>query len=272
MELTYEQYNIVYNMLSLTVAVMAASGIYFIATANRISARYRPAMYVSALIVFVAAYHYFRIFGSWEAAFEFTGSGGVERAGTYVPAEGASPFNEAYRYADWLLTVPLLIVELYIVIQPRGTKGKSMTGLTGLLVATVGMLLTGYIGEVSESQALIGARGFWGTVSSVFFAYIVYKLWTDVGAAMEGHLEGKARTLAGNTRLLLLFTWGFYPIVYLIPMFTTTGATGEVGLQVGYSVADLAAKAGYGLLIHHIAHERTLQEEGRVEARATVAA
>ena len=266
MELTFLQYNIVYNLFSLTIAVMFAAGIYFVATSGRIAERYRPAMYISALIVFVAGYHYFRIFQSWDAAFELAGAGGMGRGGTYTAASD-HVFNEAYRYADWLLTVPLLIVELYIVTQARDAAKSARSSMTALIIATVLMLVTGYIGETYSNEAFT-MRFVWGTISSVFFAYIVYRLFTDVGKA-QAYLPGKASLLAGNIKWLLLLTWGFYPIVYCLPFLGLTGPGAEVAVQSGYTIADISAKAGYGLMIHHIARERTEHEGGVVSTKAT---
>ncbi len=67
-------------------------------------------------------------------------------------------------------------------------------------------------------------------------------------------------TLLRNTGLLTLFAWGFYPIAYMAPFFGLTGAGAEMGLQVGYSIADIIAKCGYGLLIHAIAVHLTEEE------------
>ncbi|PSQ75764.1 MAG: xanthorhodopsin [Bacteroidetes bacterium QH_8_67_23] len=266
MELSFLQYNIVYNLFSLTIAVMFAAGIYFVATAGRIDERYRPAMYISALIVFVAGYHYFRIFQSWDAAFELAGGGGMGRGGTYTAASD-HVFNEAYRYADWLLTVPLLIVELYIVTKARDAAKSARSSMTALIIATVLMLVTGYIGETYSNEAFT-MRFVWGTISSVFFAYIVYRLFTDVGKA-QAYLPGKSSLLAGNVKWLLLLTWGFYPIVYCLPFLGLTGPGAEVAVQSGYTIADISAKAGYGLMIHHIARERTEHEGGVVSTKAT---
>jgi bacteriorhodopsin len=72
--------------------------------------------------------------------------------------------------------------------------------------------------------------------------------------------------------LLLLLTWGFYPIVYCLPLLPFSWATGPgavVAVQSGYTIADMAAKAGYGLMIHHIARERTIHEGGVVSPKAT---
>jgi bacteriorhodopsin len=272
MELSFLQYNIVYNLFSLTIAVMFAAGVYFLATSGRIAERYRPAMYVSALIVFVAGYHYLRIFQSWDAAFELSGAAGeMSRSANYTAAAD-HVFNEAYRYADWMLTVPLLIVELYIVTKARDASKSARSSMTMLILATIGMLVTGYIGETyvagGETGNALLMRAIWGTISSVFFAYIVFKLYSDVSSA-QSYLPGKASLLAGNTKLLLLFTWGFYPIVYCFPFLGLTGASSFVAVQSGYTIADISAKAGYGLLIHHIARERTEHEGGVVSTKAT---
>ncbi|PSQ98820.1 MAG: xanthorhodopsin [Bacteroidetes bacterium QS_9_68_14] len=271
MELSFLQYNIVYNLFSLTIAVMFASGVYFLATSGRIAERYRPAMYVSALIVFVAGYHYLRIFQSWDAAFELSGAAGeMSRSANYTAAAD-HVFNEAYRYADWMLTVPLLIVELYIVTKARDASKSARSSMTALILATIGMLATGYIGETyTADTGGLTMRFVWGTISSVFFAYIVFRLYSDVSSAQD-YLPGKASLLAGNTKLLLLFTWGFYPIVYCFPFLGLTGATSFVAVQSGYTIADIAAKAGYGLLIHHIARERTIHEGGVVSDAAAAA-
>jgi bacteriorhodopsin len=67
--------------------------------------------------------------------------------------------------------------------------------------------------------------------------------------------------LLRNTRLLLLGTWGFYPIVYLLPMLGISGSAALVGVQVGYSIADVLAKCGYGVMIFMIARAKMAAEE-----------
>jgi bacteriorhodopsin len=222
----------------------------------------------------VAGYHYFRIFQSWDAAFELSGAAGEMSRSAKYTAAADHVFNEAYRYADWMLTVPLLIVELYIVTKARDASKSARSSMTMLILATIGMLVTGYIGETyvagSETGNALLMRAIWGTISSVFFAYIVFKLYSDVSSA-QSYLPGKASLLAGNTKLLLLFTWGFYPIVYCFPFLGLTGASSFVAVQSGYTIADISAKAGYGLLIHHIARERTIHEGDVVSPKATTA-
>jgi len=103
--LTGNEYLLVYNVFSLVVASMFAAFVYFLFNLNQVDKRYRSAVLISAIVVGIAGYHYFRIFSGW--------------------ADGV--FNEGYRYADWLLTVPLLIIELLVVLVLAADKRRPMT-------------------------------------------------------------------------------------------------------------------------------------------------
>jgi bacteriorhodopsin len=243
-ELSSSQFSLVYNMLSLTIASMGAAFIFFIVGRSQVGAKYRPALLVSALVVAIACYHYFRIFNSFEGAFA------LSAAGTYAPT--GKPFNDAYRYVDWLLTVPLLLVELIAVMQ---LKGKESEGLLGkLALAALLMIALGYPGEVIKDDMVM--RGIWGALSSIPFVYILYVLWVKLGDAIGKESE-RVQVLVRNIRLLLLATWGFYPITYMLPMFGIQPTSALVGVQVGYAIADILAKAGYGVMIYAIARAKS---------------
>lgn len=241
-ELSFGQYSLVFNMLSFAVASMLGAFAFFVMAQSIIGKKYRASMIVSSLVVLIAGYHYYRIMGSWEAAYVLSGD-------TYVAS--GKPFNDAYRYVDWLLTVPLLLVELVLVLQ----LGKDKTGpmLTKLIIAAMLMIGLGYPGEISSD---ITTRNIWGVASTIPFLYILAVLWGQLGEAVEG-ANDKVKSLFLNTRYLLIATWGFYPIAYAIGTWSTTGAAGQVGLQVGYSIADVLAKAFYGCMIFAIAYEKS---------------
>ncbi|MEM1096490.1 MAG: bacteriorhodopsin-like [Bacteroidota bacterium] len=249
-DLTIGQYSLVFNMFSFTVASMTAAFVFFIMSQSRLAPKYRISMMVSALVVGIAAYHYWRIIGSWEAAYTLSG-------GMYVPS--GEPFNDAYRYVDWLLTVPLLLVELVLVMNIAKEKRGGL--LTKLVIAATLMIALGYPGEVAAADDNM-TRAIWGTLSSIPFAYILWILWGELGSAIEGR-SGQVQVLFRNIRLLLIGTWGFYPIAYMAPFIGLSGAGAEVAIQVGYTIADVAAKAGYGVMIYAIARAKT-EEEGWV--------
>jgi len=250
-QLSFGQYQLVFNMLSLAVAAMLASMVFFILARERLSPKYRLSMIVSALVVGIAAYHYWRIFGSFSAAYKLSG-------GVYVAT--GKPFNDAYRYVDWLLTVPLLMVELIAVLQlPKKQSGPM---LSKLVIAAAAMIALGYPGEITSNNT---TRAIWGTLSTIPFLYIVYVLWAQLGQSLKAQ-SARVQVLMRNTQLLILATWGFYPIAYMMPMFGISGASATVGLQVGYSIADITAKCGYGVMIFAIARAKMAAEAPEGEA------
>ncbi|GAB4512873.1 MAG: bacteriorhodopsin-like [Anaerolineae bacterium] len=255
-ELTPSQYELVYNLFSFTFAAMFGSFIFFVLARQEVTSKYRPALMMSALVVAIAGYHYFRIFESWEGAYQLVD-------GAYV-ATGAA-FNDAYRYIDWLLTVPLLVAELIAVLRlPREQAGRLTVTLAG---AAALMVILGYPGEISDDN---GTRALWGFLSTLPFLYIVYALFTQLGSAIERQ-PGEAKVLVRNIRLLLLATWGFYPIVYMLPFLDISGAGALVGVQVGYAIADVLAKCGYGVMIYLIARARMRAEGEDLEEISGVA-
>ncbi len=265
--LTPGQYNLVYNMFSFTVATMTAAFVFFVMARGNLAPKYRISMMVSALVVFIAGYHYFRIFNSWEGAYALN-----EAAGMYQPT--GELFNDAYRYVDWLLTVPLLTVELVLVMGlPKEERGPLAAKL-GFLAAA--MIVLGYPGEVSGDASLFGTRGLWGFLSTIPFVWILYILFTQLGDTIQRQ-SNRVSTLLGNARLLLLATWGFYPIAYMIPMafpesYPSAAPGTVVALQVGYTIADVLAKAGYGVLIYNIAKAKSEEEGFNVDEMAQPAA
>ena len=148
--LSLGEFDLVFNMLSLAVAAMFGSFVYFVLARHDVDAKYRPALVMSSLVVGIAGYHYWRIFGSWADAYK------IAEDGTKYVATG-KPFNDAYRYADWLLTVPLLVAELGVVLAlSRTVRGPMMTKL---IIASVLMIGLGYPERSNQTQpfAVFGA-------------------------------------------------------------------------------------------------------------------
>ncbi len=256
--LTVGEYSLVYNMFSFTVASMLAAFVFFFVGQSRVAPKYRISLMVSMLVVGIAAYHYFRIMGSWEHAYTLSN-------GQYVAS--GEPFNDAYRYVDWLLTVPLLLVELILVLALARSKSGPL--LTKLVIASALMIALGYPGEIirpeaGEAMSMFGERGLWGFLSTIPFVYILYVLWGELGEAMKTQ-PARVQVLTRNIRLLLIATWGFYPIAYMGPFFGWTGAGAEVFVQVGYTICDVLAKAGFGVMIYAIARAKSDADGWSVE-------
>merc|ERR1712178_443808 len=146
-ELTANQYDLVYNSLSLGLASMAASTVFFFLRLPSFGERYKAALCFTGLVTFIAMYHYFRIFDSFVAAYtpcEVT-DGAVNynkcNPETYGYSPTGIPFNDAYRYVDWFLTVPLLLLVM------RLSEEETFQRCTTLGVGSALMILNGYPGE-----------------------------------------------------------------------------------------------------------------------------
>lgn len=96
--------------------------------------------------------------------------------------------------------------------------------------------------------------------------YIVYVLWVELTKVLESQTPG-VRVLVRS--LLLLASWRFYPIAYLLPVLGTAGSSAFVGVQLGYTLADIAAKPVFGLLIYAIARAKTSVEKEAIAAAPT---
>ncbi len=240
--LTPSQFNLIYNAFSFAIAAMFSSALFFFSVRTQVGQKYQIALLVSAIVVSIAGYHYFRIFNSWDAAYSL-------QDGVYTLT--GVPFNDAYRYVDWLLTVPLLLVEAVAVLALPLKEARPL--LTKLALASIVMIATGYPGEISDN---LTTRIIWGTVSTIPFAYILYVLWVELSKSLVRQPPA-VQTLVSNMRLLLLFSWGAYPIAYLLPMLGIVGTTATVGVQLGYTIADVLAKPLFGLLVFAIAVTKT---------------
>ena len=243
--ITIGQFSLVYNAFSFTFATMGAATLFLWLSRSQVGPAYKTAVTISGLVCAIACYHYFRIFESWNAAY------GVDNG--VVTATNIA-FNDAYRYVDWLLTVPLLLIELVLVM--RLSQAETMSKSLRLGFAAALMIILGYPGEIATDN---GTRALWGTLSTIPFLYIVYELFSGLGASIERQPES-VRHLVKQARLLTFAAWGFYPIVYMIPYTSLSGAAVTTGIQIGYTIADLIAKAGVGVLIYIIAVRKTAAE------------
>jgi sensory rhodopsin len=142
-----------------SMAMMAASVFFFIQT-FMVEGKWKNSMLVSALITFIAAVHYFYMRDFWA---------------TY----GESPTE--FRYIDWILTVPLMCVEFYLILKAFGAK---MGLLWKMIAYSLLMLVAGYLGEtVFRDQSPL-----WGFISTIGYALILFEVWF-----------GSAKKLATNS-------------------------------------------------------------------------
>lgn len=276
-DISYGEYNAVYNALSFGIAGMGAASLFVLFQSFNVIKKYRTALLINFLVTAIATYHYVRIFNSWDAAYEVKEKLGNGTASYEVMKTGHA-FNDAYRYVDWLLTVPLLLIELILVMGLSPSETVKLSWQLG--VASAIMVAVGYPGEISDNQT---TRWIFWSISMVFFLFVLYNLLVGLAKAAgepvpmeesetETEEDGAKSLVSGNqkvqgliaaARYLTAASWLTYPIVYAIKSLNISGSAAMTWEQVGYSVADFVAKAVFGILIWKIAQTKSDIEEER---------
>jgi bacteriorhodopsin len=270
--LTSNQFDLVYNLLSLGLASMAASTVFFFLRLGSFAERYKAALCFTGLVTFIAMYHYFRIFNSFTESYtpcEATtrADGVVEinynacNADVFGYTPTGIPFNDAYRYVDWLLTVPLLLIEIVLVMKL--SEEETFNRCVKLGVFSALMIANGYPGEVTGDPS---TRWCFWFLSMCPFSYIVYTLFVGLKEAQEAQPEA-VRDQVKWACWATVFSWCTYPIVFIFPMLSgsSTGKHGlsaesMVAVQIGYTFSDIISKCGVGYLVYRIGLAKSLVE------------
>ncbi len=205
-------------------AMMAAS-VFFFLSMSSVDKKWKVSLLVSGLITFIAAVHYFYMRDYWA---EF----------------GESP--TFFRYVDWILTVPLMCVEFYLILKVAGATKSLMWKLIGLSVI---MLVTGYLGETGDSAVL------WGTISGLAYFVIAYEVW--LGGAKKLAEAAGGQVLESHKMLcwFVLVGWSIYPLGYMIGTDGWYDFVDGIGLDmdVVYNIGDAINKIGFGLVVYAVA-------------------
>jgi len=241
------QYQAVYNTLSFSLASMMATTMYLWFRSTAVHDKFKSAVLISGLVTFIAAYHYMRIFNSWVEAYAYS----VDKPD---PALTGVPFNDAYRYMDWLLTVPLLLIEILLVMNLDEETYSSKSKTLG--VGSALMIVSGYYGELTVSGDLTSRWICWA-LSMVFFCYIVFELLVGLKAATESETDPVVKGKIELAKLMTVVSWCTYPIVYLFPMLGIAAADAVVSIQIGYCASDIISKCGVGLVIYQVTYAKS---------------
>ena len=206
---------------------MWASTIFFFYEGMRVSGKWRTSMVVAGLITFIAAVHYMYMREYW-----------VEM--------GESPV--VYRYIDWVLTVPLQMVEFYLILIAAGAA-VSGGAFWRLLVGTLVMVIGGYLGEAGMISVLLGF-----IIGMIGWAVIIWEIFR--GEASQAAASNESVSSAFNAmRLIVLIGWAIYPLGYVFGLMM--GSVDANTLNWIYNLADFVNKILFGLIIWNAAVKDT---------------
>ncbi len=243
--ISVEGFEIVNHILTLGYATMAAALLFFILTKNNCLPKYRMSSVLSVVVMTSALLLLYTQKISWTEAYAFTGE-------AYSVKPGADLFTNGYRYLNWLIDVPMLLIQILFVAQIVGSARASYMwrfSVSGCL-----MILTGYVGQFYEPGRLnesIALWAIWGLISTGFFIYVLI-LITRVIHEGKDKMEGSGKKVFGAILPLFYISWWLYPIAYLAPIFMEAGVSYEITIvsqQVIYTIADIASKVVYGVML-----------------------
>jgi len=248
----YWQYETIRHMFSFTAAVFAASLFYFAMTVSQASEKYRATFVISGVVMVSATLELFLLWMLWNQAFAFNAE-----TMTFSRVEG-EVFSNGYRYANWLIDVPMLLTQFLIVLQFTGKE--FMSRWAKLTIAGVAMIILGYIGQYYEPQVAGFVDGnaspfwIWGGLSWLVFFYLLF-VANDAVKTGKQALEPRAASLMVIAWRLLIVTWFTYGLAYLIPGIPGINESGTwvVVRQFIYTGADVTSKVIFGLLLAQVA-------------------
>ena len=210
----------------ISMALVAATAFFFLET-QRVEGKWKTSLTVSGLVTLVAAVHYFYMRDVW-----------VET--------GATPL--VYRYIDWLITVPLLMVEFYLIL-------RAITAVSGgvfwrLMIGTVVMLAAGYMGEAGYINTMLGF-----VVGMVGWAYILYEIFLgEAGKVAAEKAPASVQSAFSTMRWIVTIGWAIYPLGYFMGYFGGLGVEESANaLNIIYNLADVLNKIAFGVIIWNVA-------------------
>ena len=206
---------------------MWAATLFFFYEGMRVSAKWRTSIVVAALITFIAAVHYMYMREYWVTF-------------------GESPI--VYRYIDWVLTVPLQMVEFFLILVAVGAA-VSANSFWRLLVGTLVMIIGGYLGESGMISVLLGF-----IIGMIGWAVIIWEIFR--GEASQAASQNESVSSAFNAmRLIVLIGWAIYPLGYVFGLMM--GSVDANTLNWVYNLADFVNKILFGLIIWNAAVKDT---------------
>ncbi|MEK9726985.1 MAG: bacteriorhodopsin [Candidatus Margulisiibacteriota bacterium] len=205
----------------LSAMALFAATLFFVMERGSVNGKWKLSLSVATLITGIATVHYFYMKNVWLIS-------------------GTSPTE--IRYIDWILTVPLMCIEFYLILKALGHVSRMV--LYRLITYSIGMLAFGYIGETLIMEPMMAF-----TIGMIFWVLIILEIFKgDAARAMETSQHDNLKKAFKKLRLFVLIGWAIYPIGYYL------GVSGSADLlNAAYNIADIVNKIGFSLVIYLLA-------------------
>ena len=246
---TPTQHAIVGHAFAVALGAHIVGFLYFLSRQGQVAPRYRTSTWLSMAVMAASGYLFYRLGQSWDLAF-------VEQRGQMVRT--GNRFDGALRYVNWLVTVPVLLVQVLYALDLARSRVQRLRVV--LVLSGVLMVLCGYVGQFSAGRD-DGTLLLWGALGTPPFLVLLGVL-VPLLLGARAHLPAEAAVTARNLVFVFAFFWGLYPIAYLLPA-VWSGPTSAVTAQVLFTVADIGSKVLYGVMLAKVVRVRSAAEGHR---------
>lgn len=260
------QWDIISHILVFGVGATLAGLVYFIITAREVAPKYRMSNYLSAVVMVSAAIILFNQQQSWDRTFSYNGD--VWEANfAKEGVEQGTTFSNGYRYLNWAIDVPMLLLQILFVVPVAAMAFKRLAwgfGAAGLLMVVFSYAAQvfeyGFNPEAPDSGA---TTLFWIFYVLGWLAYLVV-LWIFFKGVMPytKQLSKEAAAVMRSIAILFLISWTIYGAVIAIPAFAWS-PSGGVWRQVLFTIVDVTSKVVYGAMLSYVCVIRS-REDGYV--------
>jgi bacteriorhodopsin len=260
--LTYSplQYQLISHLLIIGVSAQAAGFVYFVTSSKRSLSRFQPSSNLSAIVMTSAFLLLLWQLIGWSTSVQFDGTVWGLPFGANGQRLIQSEFSNGYRYLNWSIDVPCLLVQMLYVFDLTPPKFRSLR--TKFIAAGILMIYTGYFGQYFELSNNFWFLT-WGAISTVFFIYILYLVGNLLFRGRE-NFPHQAYKAMGTTWWLILISWTLYPLAYLVPLgwqfIPEWGGWAGVTRQFLFMVADVFSKVIFGILLSAVTQIRSAAE------------
>ncbi len=203
----------------ISMGMLAATAFFFMEQAN-VAVQWRKSVNVAGLVTGIAFINYIYMRGVW-----------IETGDTPT----------VYRYIDWLITVPLQLIEFYLILSALRKVNSSI--FWRLLIGSLVMLVGGFLGETEKISPVLGF-----IIGMAGWIYILYEIFSGEAGKAAAKSGNKALVTAFSAlRMIVTIGWAIYPLGYIFT--NLTGGIDSNSLNIIYNLADFVNKIAFGLII-----------------------
>jgi hypothetical protein len=209
----------------ISMGMLAATAFFFLERGS-VAINWRPSVTVAGLVTGIAFINYMYMRGVWVK--------------TYQTGDTLT----VYRYLDWIITMPLQMVEFYLILS--AVRKVSLNIFWRILAGSLVMVVSGFLGELDYINSILGF-----VIAVAGWIYVLYEIYSGEAGKMVAKSGNKSLVTAyGAMRIIVTIGWAIYPLGYVFSYLTGSDSLDGNSLNVIYNLADFINKIAFGLIIY----------------------